>query len=113
MQSDGNARLTHYFSTGDSHGFKEGVSRMAQLLKVPPHPDDQITLEACCKLIEARLNQTAFEKSEKVVGSVINNNIAYPCLSPFSGSGMVTTLPQPRSIERIFISQQIIYELCI
>merc|ERR1719266_2474907 len=41
-----------------SADFREGVKRLADLLKVSQsHPDHLVTLEACCKIIRTRLNQ--------------------------------------------------------
>lgn len=41
-----------------SADFREGVKRLAELLKVnQSHPDHLVTLEACCKIIRNRLSQ--------------------------------------------------------
>ena len=41
-----------------SNDFREGVKRLADLLKVnQSHPDHLVTLEACCKIIRTRLSQ--------------------------------------------------------
>jgi RLL motif-containing protein 1 len=41
-----------------STDFREGVRRLADLLKVnQSHPDHLVTLEACCKIIRTRLSQ--------------------------------------------------------
>lgn len=48
--------------------FKEGVHRLATLLEVPhTHPDHLVTLEACCKIIQIRLNSKCLQNPGKVV----------------------------------------------
>ena len=68
----GNKRtLTETFSISDqSQEFKDGVARLSQLLHVPHHADHLITLEACCKLIQKRLNAKSLKDPSKVVGTV-------------------------------------------
>jgi len=51
-----------------SDDFKEGVKRLAVLLEVPHiHPDHLVTLEACCKIIQSRLNAKCLQNPGKVV----------------------------------------------
>jgi len=48
--------------------FREGVTRLATLLEVPnSHPDHLVTLEACCKIIQNRLNPKCLQNPAKVV----------------------------------------------
>jgi len=48
--------------------FKEGVRRLQKLLEVPDiHPDHLVSLEACCKIIQTRLNQKCLMNPGKVV----------------------------------------------
>ena len=50
-----------------STDFREGVRRLADLLKVTQsHPDHLVTLEACCKIIRTRLNQKNIRNSAKL-----------------------------------------------
>lgn len=51
----------------DSPEFKKGVTSLADKLKIRSHPDHLVTLEACCKLIAARLNEDALAHPEYVV----------------------------------------------
>lgn len=45
-----------------STDFREGVKRLADLLKVnQSHPDHLVTLEACCKIIRTRLSQKSIK----------------------------------------------------
>ena len=47
-----------------SADFREGVRRLADLLKVnQSHPDHLVTLEACCKIISTRLSQKNIKNS--------------------------------------------------
>jgi len=41
----------------ESQEFKNGVTALADLLKIPPNPDPIVRLEACSKLLETRLSQ--------------------------------------------------------
>ena len=41
--------------SGESQEFRDGVDQLSKLLKVPPHPDPHVRLEACCKLLQSRL----------------------------------------------------------
>jgi len=51
-----------------SDEFKEGVRRLQKLLEVPDvHPDHLVGLEACCKIIQNRLNQRCLMNPGKVV----------------------------------------------
>nr|CAG4644186.1 EOG090X0ARU [Lepidurus arcticus] len=43
----------------ESADFKAGVNSLAQLLNVPQHPDHLITLEAVCRIVKERLNETS------------------------------------------------------
>ena len=58
-----------------SADFREGVRRLADLLKVnQSHPDHLITLEACCKIIRTRLNNRSIKnvnirKNKNIVSS--------------------------------------------
>jgi len=50
-----------------SADFREGVRRLADLLKVnQSHPDHLVTLEACCKIIRTRLSQKNIKQSNIV-----------------------------------------------
>ena len=40
----------------DSPQFQEETAKLSELLKIPPHPDPLVRLEACCKLLQSRLN---------------------------------------------------------
>jgi len=51
----------------ESLEFKNGVTALADLLKIPPNPDPFIRLEACAKLLETRLNQKDEFSSEKCI----------------------------------------------
>ena len=52
-----------------STDFREGVRRLADLLKVSQsHPDHLVTLEACCKVIQNRLSQKGM-KNVKILAS--------------------------------------------
>lgn len=51
----------------DSPEFKKGVNSLAEKLKIRPHPNHLTTLEACCKLISARLNEDALAHPEFVI----------------------------------------------
>jgi len=51
-----------------SDDFKEGVRRLAIILEVSNvHPDHLVTLEACCKIIQSRLNAKCLQNPGKVV----------------------------------------------
>ena len=53
--------------SAESLEFKNGVTALADLLKIPPNPDPFIRLEACAKLLETRLNQKDEFSSEKCI----------------------------------------------
>jgi len=49
-----------------SEEFKDGVKRLQKLLEVPDiHPDHLVGLEACCKIIQSRLNQKSLRNPGK------------------------------------------------
>uniref|UniRef100_A0A8D8V7W9 UPF0568 protein C14orf166 homolog n=1 Tax=Cacopsylla melanoneura TaxID=428564 RepID=A0A8D8V7W9_9HEMI len=51
----------------DSPEFKKGVASLAEKLKIRCHPDQLVTLEACCKLIAVRLHEDALAHPEFVI----------------------------------------------
>ena len=60
-----------------SEEFKDGVKRLQKLLEVPDiHPDHLVGLEACCKIIQSRLNQKSLRNPGKAAPKV---EIAVAC----------------------------------
>lgn len=51
--------------------FTDGINSIAKLLKVVIHPDPLITLEACSKIIQKRLNQQVLKNPKDYVLKVI------------------------------------------
>ena len=51
----------------DSQEFLDGVNKLSELLKIPPHPDPQVRLEACCKLLQSRVSMKKGPQNEKGV----------------------------------------------
>ena len=51
----------------ESQEFLEGVNKLSELLKIPPHPDPQVRLEACCKLLQSRVSMKKGSQIEKGV----------------------------------------------
>ncbi|CAK9806417.1 RNA transcription, translation and transport factor protein [Anthophora plagiata] len=45
----------------DSNPFKNGIHSVAKLLRIPKHPNHLITLKACSKLVQRRLNNEALQ----------------------------------------------------
>ncbi|CAL7941993.1 unnamed protein product [Xylocopa violacea] len=45
----------------DSNQFKEGTYSVAKLLRIPRHPNHLITLKACSKLVQRRLNSECLQ----------------------------------------------------
>ena len=54
------------FLTVQSDKFKLGVNQIADLLKVPRHPDHLLTLEAVCNLVKERLNPESLKETSKL-----------------------------------------------
>ncbi|XP_017776298.1 PREDICTED: UPF0568 protein C14orf166 homolog [Nicrophorus vespilloides] len=50
-----------------SREFQEGVQKLANILKIPPHPSPLIMLEACTKIIQTRLNPKAIENPSEYI----------------------------------------------
>ncbi|XP_057338723.1 RNA transcription, translation and transport factor protein isoform X1 [Microplitis mediator] len=51
----------------ESNEFKNRVSSLAKLLKIPQHPDHRVTLQACSKHVVQRLNPNALKNPSSVV----------------------------------------------
>lgn len=50
-----------------SQEFSKGINELAQILKITPHPDPLITLEACSKIIQKRLHSQALENPNEYI----------------------------------------------
>lgn len=50
-----------------SREFVEGITNLSRILKIMPHPDPLVTLEACSKIVQKRLHQQALNKPKDYI----------------------------------------------
>lgn len=60
----------YYCITVESADFKNGVNKLAALLKITTHPDHLVTLQAISKVVTERLNAECVKNPNAVVPKV-------------------------------------------
>lgn len=58
------------FDLVESADFKKGVTALAQVLNITPHPDHLITLKAVSKVVREKLNQDALDNQSNIIVKV-------------------------------------------
>ena len=57
--------LSSFLVSVKSEDFANGIDQVCEMLKIPPHPDPQVRLEACQKLLNTRIGMKKQQNGDK------------------------------------------------